>query len=201
MGVNEAVKFLERDFNQCFSQMRHYDSQFLDICKFMFTSYATLTGVAVGLYQYTIEKGINLIPAATAAIAIGLIIGLFLFSLIIRNRVYYVIVARYINEHRQLFLKNKPLGFENLSRMYVDISQPLFFNWLSSHAWFIYIFTVFNSFLLSMLLFLSFRDYKYIGLVILGCFILSIIIQLIISVWYLLNQENRASKGETRSEC
>ena len=33
----ESLKFLERDFNQCFMQMRHYDSQIFDILKFMFT--------------------------------------------------------------------------------------------------------------------------------------------------------------------
>lgn len=38
----EAVKFLERDFNQCFQQMRHYGSQILEILKFMFTSYSIL---------------------------------------------------------------------------------------------------------------------------------------------------------------
>mgnify|MGYP001603832446 CR=1 FL=1 len=32
----EALKFLERDFNQSFQQMRHYDAQIFDILKFMF---------------------------------------------------------------------------------------------------------------------------------------------------------------------
>ena len=48
----EALKFLERDFNQCFQQMRHYDSQIFDILKFMFTAYTVLIGVALGLYQF-----------------------------------------------------------------------------------------------------------------------------------------------------
>lgn len=48
----EAVKFLERDFNQCFQQMRHYDSQIFDILKFMFTGYTALIGVALGLYKF-----------------------------------------------------------------------------------------------------------------------------------------------------
>lgn len=47
----EALKFLERDFNQSFQQMRHYDAQIFDILKFMFTAYSVLIGVALGLYQ------------------------------------------------------------------------------------------------------------------------------------------------------
>ena len=63
---DEAVRFLERDFNQCFQQMRHYDSQLWDICKFSFTAYTALIGIAIGLYQYSIQKALDLTYAVIA---------------------------------------------------------------------------------------------------------------------------------------
>ncbi len=50
-GPDDSAAFLARDFNQCFEQMRYYDGQLWDICKFAFTAYTVLIGVAVGLYQ------------------------------------------------------------------------------------------------------------------------------------------------------
>ena len=130
----EAARFLERDFSECFAQMRHYDGQVWDICKFTFTAYTALLGVAIGLYRYSIDRQTNLAPAAMAALGVGVLLGVVFLSLVVRNRVYFVVVARYINEHRAFFLEHRPLGFENASRMYTNRSQPPFFNWRSSQT-------------------------------------------------------------------
>lgn len=45
-----ARNFLENDFNQCFEQVRHYDTQIVDIFKFLATFYTTVAGIAIGLY-------------------------------------------------------------------------------------------------------------------------------------------------------
>jgi len=77
----EALNFLERDFNQCFQQMRHYDAQIFDILKFMFTAYSVLVGVALGLYQFGLKEGKDLSVPAIAALTVGLILGLFMLIL------------------------------------------------------------------------------------------------------------------------
>ena len=51
-----SVNFIENDFNQCFEQVRHYDSQIFNIFKYLATFYTTVAGGAVGLYQFSIEK-------------------------------------------------------------------------------------------------------------------------------------------------
>lgn len=152
----EALKFLERDFNQCFQQMRHYDAQIFDILKFMFTAYTVLIGVALGLYKFGIEKDIDMALPALAMLSVCLLIGLFMFALSIRNRVYFVQVTRYVNEQRGFFLCYKPLGFENASKMYTDYFQPPYFNWRSSQAWFMYIIAFLNSTLLGALLYIAY---------------------------------------------
>ena len=111
----ESLKFLDRDFNQCFQQMRHYDAQIFDILKFMFTTYAALFGIALGLYQYQVQGRTNLSLPIIVVLGVGLVMGLFLFGLALRNRAYYVKVARYINEQRDLFFKHIPFGFSNKS--------------------------------------------------------------------------------------
>jgi hypothetical protein len=135
----EAIRFLERDFEQCFKQMRHYDVQIFEILKFMFTAYSALIGVSIGLYQFSLKENHDLYWAAIAALSVGLILGIFLFAVAIRNRVYFVLVTRYINEYRDFFLKINPLGFENKTKMYTNYTQPPYFNWRSSQAWLSYI--------------------------------------------------------------
>lgn len=186
----EALKFLERDFNQNFQQMRHYDAQIFDILKFMFTAYSALIGVAIGLYQFGLKENYDLSAPAIAALTIGLVLGLFMFALIIRNRVYFVQVVRYINEQRGFFLALKPMGFENKSKMYTNHEQPPYFNWRSSHSWLCYIVASLNSILLGVLLYIIYpRVWKTI---IFGSLIL-FIIQLAIAVTYLKSRENKSA--------
>ena len=152
MEDDEAIKFLERDFNQCFVQMRHYDSQIWNICRFSFTAYIAILGTAIGMYQYSTENNIDLIPAAMGVLGAGLALGLLLYSLAVCNRVYYVLVCRYINEHRKLFLETKPLGFENISGMYMSPAMPPYFNWRSWQSWLFYTIASLNSLLASLLI-------------------------------------------------
>jgi hypothetical protein len=104
----EAIRFLERDFNQCFQQMRHYDSQIFELSKFVFVAYTGLIALATGLYQLGQKNNLDFELAAEAVSSTGLILGLFLVGSVVRNRVYFVQVVRYINEQRGLFLALKP---------------------------------------------------------------------------------------------
>lgn len=186
----EALKFLERDFNQSFQQMRHYDAQIFDILKFMFTAYSVLIGVSLGLYQFGLKENKDLSLPAIAALAVGLILGLFMFALIIRNRVYFVQVTRYINEQRGFFLKYNPLGFENKSKMYTNHEQPPYFSWQSSHAWLCYIIAALNSILLGILMYIvNPCAWKTIPS---GTLIL-FFIQLALAITYLKSRENKSA--------
>lgn len=53
--IQGGLKFLERDFNQCFQQMRHHDTQIFDILKFMFTAYTVLIGAALGIFKANLQ--------------------------------------------------------------------------------------------------------------------------------------------------
>jgi hypothetical protein len=188
----ESLKFLERDFNQSFQQMRQYDSQIFDILKFMFTAYSALIGIALGLYQFSLKENKDLALPAIAALAVGLVIGLFMFALTIRNRVYFVQVTRYINEQRGFFFKYKPMGFENLSKMYTDCTQPPYFNWRSSHSWLCYIGAALNSTLLGTLLYILYPctfNPATVGSPVL------FLLQLVIAIGYLKSREGKSASN------
>lgn len=188
----EAARFLERDFNQCFQQMRYYDSQLWEICKFAFTGYTATIGLSVGLYQFSIDRQVNLFPAAVAVLGVATVLGCFLVALTVRNRVYYVLVTRYVNEHRRHFLEEKPLGFQNATQMYVNPAQPSYFNWYSSQSWFLYTIAVLNSVLVGLLTFIICR---FVGLPqwswAIAIFVGSFTVQLLICIVYLVSRDRK----------
>jgi hypothetical protein len=148
----EGASFLARDFDQCFAQLRHYDSQIWAVCRFALTAYVTIVGAAVGIYQYSLDRDINLVSLVISVLGVGIALGILIYGLIIRNRVYFVVVCRYINEHRALFLASQPLGFANSSGMYVDSSKPPYFNWRSWQSCLAYITALLNAALVGLLM-------------------------------------------------
>jgi len=154
MENEEMIKFLEADFNQCFQQMRHYDSQLFEAVKFLTTAYVGLIGIGIGLYEFGIKECRDFTIPVIASFLVALFLGLFMYMFIIRNRVYYVYVTRYVNEIRKTFLEKKPLGFENKSGMYTNYKQPPFFNWRSSQAYLMYVISVVNAILFGAIIFI-----------------------------------------------
>jgi hypothetical protein len=152
---DEAVRFLDRDFDQAFTEKRRLEDVAWDICKFAFTVHSTVVAAAIAAYEFSREKSLNLVPAARVLLAMGFVTGLFLLFLQARNRVYFVVVARYINKHRKFFLDREPLGFQNTSGFYADPSQPPFFSWASSQTWATYLVAALNSSALGAFTFLA----------------------------------------------
>ena len=143
--LQEAIRFLDRDFVQSFNEKRRHEDAAWDICKFAFTVHSSIVALSIAAYQFTMDKKINLLPAARSLLGMGLTIGLFFVFLLVRNRVYFVIVTRYINEHRQFFLAAQPLGFPNASRFFANPSEPPYFSWRSTQTWATFCVAVLNS--------------------------------------------------------
>jgi len=153
----QGIEFLRVDFSECFQQMRHYEVTLIDICKFAFLGYSSISAAALGLYKFGIEKNTDLRSFASIILLVGLPIGLLLFLIAVRNRVYFVRVTRYINEIRGVFIENKPMGFENKSQNYIDYDKPdkpAFFNPYSSQIMLCHIIAFLNSVLLGIFMFM-----------------------------------------------
>lgn len=124
-------EFLFHDFEQCFQQMRHYDSQCWDIIKFCFGEVLLAITAIWGLYCFSTEPENRLdlvsIHFNWLTIVILLISYIFVFIssyLVARNRVYYVKTSRYVNEFRKLAIDAHPYGFKNIHNFYNDYNLP-----------------------------------------------------------------------------
>ena len=150
-----VLDLLKADFSDSYSQMRHYDQQVLELFKFTFTAYTTVTTLAIALYKIGYEYNVDLTIPLLFGLGVAFVIGLFGLSLIIRNRAYYVRVARYVNEIRREVLSQHPLGIKNLSRMYTDPSQPKHLNVMSTQTAHWTVVAALNSLLLGIFLYIA----------------------------------------------
>jgi hypothetical protein len=187
--LKEEAKFLDRDFNQCFQQMRYYDTQIFEICKFALTAYTAVIGAALAIYKYGIDKSIDYKAPAVGILSAGLLLGLCMTALLVRNRAYFVFVTRYINEHRGFYLARKPLGFENRTQMYTNPDLPPFFNWRSSQTLLLVVLSGLNSFLVGTIIFLWSGDWLWV----LGIAAMFWVGQIIFAVSYLKSRENKSA--------
>ncbi len=153
-----AITFLSNDFNECFSQLRHYDSMMWDVTKFVL---AELLGILVAtwtIFCFGIDSKIAFVKENYLYVVVGILFVGYLFGILVvitlsRLRLYFTVVAKYINEHRNFFLGVKPLGFENESGMYMDFKNPRPFDLPSFHIISIHIVSALNSILVGLLFF------------------------------------------------
>ena len=181
--------FLMHDFDQCFQQMRHYDNQIVGITKFISTVYTSLIALGVGLYKYGIDQNIDWSFPVSVCLIGAMAFGIFMLMLTVRNRVYFVHVTRYINEIRCVFINLDSSVFKNISGMYTNLSQPPFFNWLSSQSFFLYLISSINSGLVGTVAYIN--ESCITGSIILG--IVGLILQLLISIIYLKTREGKSA--------
>lgn len=186
-----AIDFLSQDFNQCFQQMRHYDAQIIDTFKFLFTMYSALIGISLTLYQIGIQMKLQLEIPGIALLSIGFILGTFMLIIVVRNRAYFVQVTRYINEQRDLFLSFKPAGFENRAGMYTNACLPAYFDWRSSHLFYVYIISVFNAIMTGALAYMLGRGMWTIFGTVIGISFTEILV----CSFYLRTRENKKAES------
>jgi len=154
----DHTAFLGRDFDQAFSEKRRLEDQVWDICKFAFTAHSALIGLAIGAYRYSVDRTLDLVPAATVVLAITLAVGLFLVLLMVRIRIYFVVVSRYINEQRAFFLRDNTVGFQNSTGFYTVPTRPPYFSWTSTQMWVTLLVALFNAVAGATLVFLLARQ-------------------------------------------
>ena len=187
--LEAAETFLEHDFDQCCSLLRHYDSQIFNLTKFSFVTYTGLLGIAIGFFEFSNKNEMDLRTPIIAALGAALMCGLFFLASVLRNRRYFVRVARYVNEHRNHFLAHHPHGFRNKSRMYADPNLPTYMNWSSSHLLFVYLISALNGTLLVAAVYVQTEG--ELSLWLLGVLLGAIAMQVVGAVKYLRTQSRR----------
>ena len=118
----DAIAFLLTDFNKSIDLIQHYDKVGIGILKFTFGMYAAIIGAVITLLKLDSNIGepnvIGDLEKWTATLLfISVFIGWVLEAMFIRNRCYFVLSARYVNEIRKYFIGNNQAGFKNESKM------------------------------------------------------------------------------------
>lgn len=132
---------LVTDFQQCMYMLRHYDTINWDLSKFCFGQIIVVIGACWTILNR--ERGSeqtlwDVYSNGTSNYIVGgvlLLSACFVFLTLIaiaRNRTYFVLMGRYLNEHRQNVTKNNSLGFENKSKMWVNPTFPVILDWKST---------------------------------------------------------------------
>lgn len=126
-----SKQFLYHDFEQCFQQMRHYDSQCWDIIKFCYGEVLLAVTAIWALYCFSTApenvQALVFVHFNWLTFIIFFISYIFVFIssyLVARNRVYYVKTSRYVNEFRKLATDTQPYGFKNMYGFYDDYNLP-----------------------------------------------------------------------------
>ena len=153
-----STGFLAQDFDQAFLEKRRFQQQLWDVCKFAFTMHSAILGLAIEFYRYSPDTSINVLPAVQLLLGLALLVGSFLVFLMIRTRVYFVIVTRYINAQRAFFLSRDESGFVDPTGYYSDSSKPDYLNWTSTQTVATLLVALFNAVVLAPLVFLLTRN-------------------------------------------
>lgn len=143
-------KFMSDDFTQCMYMLRHYDSINWEITKYTVTEMLVAVGACWSIYNWsqptetksdTLDIGMPIIAIICFA---SFLFGILALLLIGKNRSYFALTSRHINEYRKHALSSKPLGFENTAKYWNDPSYPKTFDKSSTQMYSFYLIAIFS---------------------------------------------------------
>lgn len=176
-------EILVNDFQQCMYMLRHYDTINWDLAKFTFGQILVVIGACWTILSSEKGKDESLWMVYTQngnhyIVGVILFLSAFFVALslaaILRNRTYFVLISRYLNEHRNNAIKNNRLGFENNSKMWQNPNLPEVLDRKSTQLLCVYLFLLCFGVLLFLALYSFFLQLEcsiyisVIGLLIVG---------------------------------
>lgn len=190
------VDFLKSDFEQCFQQLRYYDEIYYKYIRFLFSGYTAVLSASYALY-ISYKTNSEVVLGITGLLFLSAVIGTLFVALMIRNRVYFVYTARFINEIRNAYLSKQPLKVKNIAGMFDNPRYPKLFTYGSTQSITVYITICLNSLIICSAL-IALKKYlalsQKIGFIIpnyffIIIFIIALSIQLIWIIIYLKTKE------------
>lgn len=189
----EAVKFLIAEYNQSFEQMRHYNKMQSNLISFSLSGYMAILSLACAIYEFVKSYDFK-IRILSLLLIISSFMGGFLLLLFIRNRLYYVIVARQINSLRNYFLNNSKLNYIDYNKLYLSPDNPKNYNIWSTDSIFIYSISFINSLLFASGIFIFFlrnKKWGWFGFIVL--ILIHSLIYLLIVIKQLINKDDKSA--------
>lgn len=163
-----SKNLLKEDFTQCMYMLRHYDSVNWDITKFTFTEMIIAIGACWSIYTMCLpssrttlqlnesEARLFIITILAASIAFGI----WALLTIAKNRGYFALTSRHINEYRNLAIQNNDIGFSNKAKYWSNESFPSDFDWSSTQMFSFYLILFMTSVILGALVFFGMQYFE-----------------------------------------
>lgn len=129
----QSVEFLLSEYAQCFEQMRHYNDTSISLTKFAFTGFIAVASGAFALFKY-LEGEIYQNIVIGSVLLLTFVVGVIVLSLMLRNRVYFIVVTRQVNSLRNYFLSNMEMDYLKYNVCYTDPDFPRAFSPRSSYT-------------------------------------------------------------------
>ena len=145
----ESVGFLVSEYEQCFEQMRHYNAISISLTKFVFTGFAAIASGAFALFKYLEGQNYQNIVIG-GILLLTFVTGVIFLTLMLRNRVYFIFVARQVNSLRNYFLSNMDVDYIKYNVCYIDPSFPRAFNLWSTYTLLFFIVALINAVLVGV---------------------------------------------------
>lgn len=145
----ESIDFLTKEYGEAYTHMRHYDSISYSFITFAFTFDLAALTASLTIYNYFLEKNQVILKPLGYLLMLATLVGLLLLLLSVRNRVYFVRVARHVNSIRKFFKDNMEVKFD-FGNMYLDPQCPKYFNWLSTYSLTFYLISFINAVMFSV---------------------------------------------------
>lgn len=191
----ESVDFLITEYEQCFEQMRHYDTTQNALLTFALTGYISIFAATYAIYQYSTDNPIKY-TFLTLIFLLSSLAGITILIAFTRNRIYYTAVAKQVNRIRSYFLDNSELDYIKYNNCYTSYNKPKNFHWLSTYSMYIIVISLLNASLcgcgITIFNRFTFKRSFNISLIqgiVLGLILL--ILELIFSIRYLNSIDNR----------
>jgi hypothetical protein len=145
MTIKDQEDFLNKEYDQCFDHMRHYENLTKDLLQFSYGYYSAIAALSIGIYQF-FSKTSSYSVDSTGYVALLMILSVLIGTIItiqfVRYRKYYVNAARQVNRIRKYFIEN--LDKFN-SALPIDANIPKAYNPKSTQIHTIYIFIIVNA--------------------------------------------------------
>jgi hypothetical protein len=186
ISLETAKEILSVDFAQSYQQMRHYDALEMSIAKFVLAGTTSVIGASFVLYRLGIDKELDFSKPISLVLVLSFLIGILMVGMFVRNRCYFVIVARHVNKIRNLCLNQKLPGFEPLSGIYGDENKPAYFNPVSTYSLMLYLLCLLNSVMFAGSIYALVKRYPGLCILIL---MVSFVTHLAVAVSYFRKQE------------
>lgn len=192
------LDLLKIDFQQCFEQMRHYDRIFLQFVAGIFSFNIGILIILFKLFQNSTKQYLffNFEQVWLIILIMALCVGIFSLIFLSRNRLYYIRVARFVNEVRSHYLNAQPLNISNKANLYIDYTSPKAFSFFSTQLILIYILSIINAFYLFILVFIITKNFR----ISFGSSIALLIIQVLGTLTLLYRNDNSFNKGVNKGD-